>query len=68
MVENLILIPLTFPTVYGTPSNSIGMRRYERLCQVNPTKKYRLAQPFLQVGPISECRNTINTGYMCTFE
>jgi hypothetical protein len=44
------------------------MRRYEIFYQVNTAKKYWSTQPFLQVGPISECKNTINTGQMCAFE
>jgi hypothetical protein len=54
--------------VYVTPSNSIGMKRYERFCQVDPARKYRSTLSVLQVSPISECRNTINIEYLCAFE
>jgi hypothetical protein len=59
MIENIILIP--FQMVYDTPSKSKGTRRYERFSQVNPSRKYRSTQLVLQVSPISECINTINT-------
>jgi len=44
------------------------MRIYEILCQVGPTRKYRSTQPVLPVDLISERRNTVNIGYMCTFK
>ena len=49
----------TFPTVYGTPSNFIGMRRYERICKVNPARILgRTCQDIEQcnVGPKSDLR------------
>jgi hypothetical protein len=54
--------------IYGTPSNSLGMRRYEFFCQTTQPKILGHPNQYLQVDPKSEKRNTIHTGYMCTFE
>jgi len=45
--------------ISGTLSNSIRMKRYGIFCQVCPIENNRLAQPILQVVPISEEKNTI---------
>jgi hypothetical protein len=55
-----ILYQYISKNIWNSP-NSIGMRIYEIFCQVDLVRKYRLAQPILQVGPISESKNTINT-------
>ena len=54
--------------VYGTPYNSLGMRRCKFFCQTIQPKSSSRPNQYLQVSPKSEHRNTINTRYMCTFE
>jgi hypothetical protein len=54
--------------IYGIPSNSLGMRRYEFFCQTTQPENLGQLNQSLQVIPKSEDRNIINTGYMCAFE
>jgi hypothetical protein len=48
--------------VYGIPSNSLGMRRYEFFCPTTQPENLGQLSQSLQVGPESEDINTINTG------
>jgi hypothetical protein len=57
----------TLPMVYGIPSNSLGMRRYDFFQPTTQPKNLDWLNQSLHVGPESEDINTINIGYMCAF-
>jgi hypothetical protein len=57
----------TFPTVYGIPSNSIGMRRYEFFHPTTLPENCGWLNRSLQVGPESGDKITINIRYIFTF-
>ena len=57
----------TFPMVYGIPSNSLGMRRYDFLCPTTQLENLGRLNQSLQVSPESGDINTINIGYVYAY-